>query len=183
MVKIMPVEIVCKMCGNHFFCKPSKVDRTKFCSKKCQYKWMSINRRGKNHPSWRGGVVTKTCTVCNKEYQVTKSWAEKVKFCSRKCMGVWESINYTGNNHPNWKGGREDYCREYIYHRDNYVCQLCGSNEVLNTHHIYPKKKYPELAYHMDNIITLCNNCHNFFRKHEESFIDFFERIRGDINE
>jgi len=51
-----------------------------------------------------------------------------------------------------------------IKKRDNYTCKKCDSKENLNTHHIKPKSKYPELSLDLDNGITLCEDCHG--KKH-----------------
>jgi len=50
--------------------------------------------------------------------------------------------------------------RDIIKNRDNNECQLCGSTDNLQPHHILPRSKYPELACNNDNIITLCKTCH-----------------------
>lgn len=47
-----------------------------------------------------------------------------------------------------------------IKSRDNFSCQICGSNNKLNAHHILHKSKYPELAYLENNGITLCHKHH-----------------------
>lgn len=92
---------------------------------------------------------------------------------------------YTGENSPTWKGGVNKHykgnwlhqaalCRE----RDNNCCQICGKtyeendNHNMDVHHI---KKYrlfenPEEANQLDNLISLCHNCHSFI--HSNSNID-----------
>lgn len=48
-----------------------------------------------------------------------------------------------------------------IKNRDNNECQICGSKEDLNVHHILHKAKYPELSLNINNGITLCQQpCH-----------------------
>lgn len=49
--------------------------------------------------------------------------------------------------------------------RDNYECQLCKlEGKVVkgqNVHHIKEIEFYPEFALDIDNLQTLCINCHN----------------------
>ena len=55
--------------------------------------------------------------------------------------------------------------REDILRRDNFECQMCkkrGKFHVAETvHHIKHLKEYPSLALDDDNLISLCNACHN----------------------
>lgn len=59
--------------------------------------------------------------------------------------------------------------RDRVLKRDNYECQLCKENgklttqydSVLEVDHIKPLEQYPELATDIDNLRTLCKDCHN----------------------
>lgn len=46
------------------------------------------------------------------------------------------------------------------FERDGYKCQICGSQKYLCGHHVKERAQYPELAYEVSNIITLCKSCH-----------------------
>lgn len=54
--------------------------------------------------------------------------------------------------------------RVNILKRDNYECQECKrygkSVDATTVHHIYPYQEYPLLALESDNLISLCNRCH-----------------------
>lgn len=79
-----------------------------------------------------------------------------------------------GPDNPNWKHGRTRHhhtpehqaWREAIYARDGYACQDCGrvrrpgDRVILEAHHIKPYAEFPELAFDLDNGITLCRECH-----------------------
>lgn len=90
---------------------------------------------------------------------------------------------FTGESNPNWGnkggGGREKGCcgrvrnglggvgqksalKIRVKRRDNYTCQLCGLNEpeIMEVDHIKPKSMFPEIKNDMDNLMTLCPNCH-----------------------
>lgn len=46
------------------------------------------------------------------------------------------------------------------------VCQVCGSDELLEVHHISPFHHDPDKELDLDNLITLCNGkarCHFLF--------------------
>lgn len=117
------------------------------------------------------------------------------------------SKSLSGENHPNygkrgedttnWQGGLTPKMqairnspayknwREHVYARDNWTCQECGvrsasGNAVyLNAHHIHPIKdnKNSLLIFDVNNGITLCADCHNKTKGHEEDFIERYEHI------
>ncbi|ASA22094.1 endonuclease [Paenibacillus donghaensis] len=49
--------------------------------------------------------------------------------------------------------------------RDNYLCQHCIKRKKLTpadmVHHIKPLSDYPDLALVLENLLSLCNGCHN----------------------
>lgn len=54
--------------------------------------------------------------------------------------------------------------REVILKRDNYLCRECSrynkTTAADTVHHIYPMQEYPELKMVNDNLVSLCNKCH-----------------------
>lgn len=73
------------------------------------------------------------------------------RFCGTK------SARYT-NGSSMWQ--------KNIFERDGYKCQDCGlyEPEIVEAHHVVPKKIAPELEFDLTNGITLCPNCHK--RRH-----------------
>lgn len=66
-------------------------------------------------------------------------------------------MNY---NEKKWKR-----LREKIIKRDMYMCQECRRygkhKDAQMVHHMFPSKDIPEYAYLEENLISLCNKCHN----------------------
>ena len=58
--------------------------------------------------------------------------------------------------------GTEDYYKKQAKVRDNYTCQICGLREpeIMEIDHIKSKRDYPELRAELNNLVTLCPNCH-----------------------
>lgn len=50
--------------------------------------------------------------------------------------------------------------RLLVFKRDGFKCVICGSTENINVHHSTYKHHFDELN-HLDDLITLCKNCHN----------------------
>lgn len=71
---------------------------------------------------------------------------------------------------PDW-----DARRKRVYRRDDYTCQNCGrksgphatnGNGVrLHAHHVVPKSKGGSNG--LDNLVTLCESCHNRAHDHD----------------
>lgn len=68
----------------------------------------------------------------------------------------------SGANHPMWKGGGVTWMKLQARLRDNDVCQICGLREpeIMQVDHIQPRALYPELAAVLENLMTVCPNCH-----------------------
>lgn len=56
-------------------------------------------------------------------------------------------------------------CREFVLKRDHYLCQQCLKEDRLTkadmVHHKEELKDSPEKSLDMNNLISLCNRCHN----------------------
>ena len=76
-----------------------------------------------------------------------------------------------------YKTKRWERKRAAVLRRDEYLCQECKrygkTTQATTVHHIYPLEDYPELALVGDNLISLCNACHE--RMHD--------RMTGEITE
>ena len=57
--------------------------------------------------------------------------------------------------------------RAAILSRDGYQCQRCKRygrlREATTVHHIKHYDEYPELALESDNLLSLCEACHNYY--------------------
>lgn len=67
------------------------------------------------------------------------------------------------------KGEQLDFwnVREYVLFRDNHICQHCkgkSKDKILNVHHIESRKTGGDAP---NNLITLCETCHNKYHKGE----------------
>ncbi len=64
-----------------------------------------------------------------------------------------------------YKSPKWETCRARALRRDGYICQRCkryGRIRAATTvHHMKPVEEYPELAYDLDNLESLCEQCHN----------------------
>lgn len=62
----------------------------------------------------------------------------------------------------NFTGKGQHYLRRLALIRDNYTCQICGLKdaEIMEVDHIKQKAIYKDLLTDIENLITLCPNCH-----------------------
>lgn len=191
----------CKQCNKEYEVIYSQKD-SKFCSKNCYGRWMAINKRYENHPSWKGGNITKICIICGDEFEVIPANINQ-KCCSRKCGDKYRSKNIKGLNNPNYnpdltdedriKNKSRTHSKEYkqwrlnVFKRDNFTCQICNNIGFLNAHHIESYNNNPDLRTILENGITLCKECHNDFHhiygkgnNTEKQFIEFKDKM-GDF--
>ncbi|WP_226023655.1 HNH endonuclease [Halomicrobium salinisoli] len=67
--------------------------------------------------------------------------------------------------------------KKEIYERDNHCCQRCGTKEHpynLHAHHITPKAADGEAR--SENLVTLCEVCHERLHRYNESMSDVPDR-------
>lgn len=138
--------------------------------------------------------------VISEEVRKKLSYAHK-NLSNRLELNEKLRISFTGNKNPQWIDGRsyepysldfDNALRSKIKKRDNYCCQLCGtqikegrrikinpSKEWLLVHHINHNKKNNGVS----NLISLCNHCHARIHINDKSisftnfWINYFKNI------
>ncbi len=92
----------------------------------------------------------------------------------------------------NWSGFRSDHWhrerssglwsawRRSVFERDQYRCVDCRRAQLarpnrIEPHHIWPKAKYPQRLYDVNNGVTLCAPCHRATFGKEESLAPKYE--------
>lgn len=179
---------LCEYCKEYYLPRLDKVLKGRFCSTDCSHSFM----KKENHPSWDGGATKVICRYCNEQYKVPICRIKTSKYCSKKCKNLYQSIYKRGINSARWKGDKAltkkerdrksiKYIewRKSVYIRDNYTCQLCKYKKggYLEAHHILKYSKYPKMRFDVNNGITLCKDCHNKTKSHEENYEDLFQKI------
>lgn len=70
----------------------------------------------------------------------------------------------------NYHSQRWEHKRQAILRRDRYLCQEClrygRHRQATTVHHKQHVDAHPELAFQNDNLVSLCQGCHN--KKHPE---------------
>lgn len=67
--------------------------------------------------------------------------------------------------------------RKKVFERDNFTCQKCKvqdkSARILEAHHINPL--YANGEDELNNLITLCSNCHHFAPNKKQEFEEYIK--------
>lgn len=152
----------CKKCGKEFERSRKPKDENKvFCSLKCFHDNNIVKIKCK-------------CAYCNKEIEKTPYELKKSKtgntFCNKSCAASFNNTEFrTGENNPNWKNGGINY-RKIAF--ESYLCKCanCGfdNKDALEVHHIDNDRSNNKL----NNLITLCPNCHTLVHKNLLSIDD-----------
>jgi len=100
---IYVVELTCDYCGDSYSVRPSKAERSRFCSKKCCYDWRGENNSGSDNPNHKPKKSVE-CKYCGQIYKVQPHRAETTKYCSKDCQLSDYNKNNEGENHPMYKG-------------------------------------------------------------------------------
>ena len=72
---------------------------------------------------------------------------------------------------------RNQKLRKKAFERDNFTCQKCKiqdkTTRILEANHINPLVM--EGNDNLDNLITLCNDCHHFAPNNKQEFEDYMK--------
>ena len=106
------------------------------------------------------------CKECCSGYYATARSADDQTFARiRHSKAMWAQKYYLSLNISSKKRRFETqaWLRRVkklllVIYRD--TCQLCGSHEALEMHHILPVKTFPDSTKDIQNIIILCEECH-----------------------
>ena len=143
-----------------------KVKDTLNYSKARKEDWRKGKRKFKQNTGFQKGHKTNLGRKCA---EITK-----------KKIGLANSVSIRGEKSSLWKGGisYEPYSVDWtktlkrsVRERDHYICQLC--NQYGNTvHHI----DYNKQNCNLNNLITLCRNCHQKTNFDREYWIECFKK-------
>jgi len=91
-----------------------------------------------------------------------------------------------GKRSPNWKGGTtperqkiygSNLWREIVktvFERDGFICQRCNQpKRIIHVHHIKSWADYPDNRFDLDNLITICKECHHWIHSKKNTNRDF----------
>ena len=84
-------------------------------------------------------------------------------YCSDQCKGSCEIFHkqvHREGEAPKEQREVDPYAIQKCLEDDDYMCQLCHSKENVHAHHIKSYKLNIMLANDVENMITLCKDCH-----------------------
>jgi thymidylate synthase (FAD) len=153
------------------------------CSYHTVKKWLKIYNLGfskeetffkKGQTPWNKGKKGYKLSFTNQGY------LKKLEIASNQPKGI---------NSRLWKGGITKergligkFTRsvaKQVHEKYNFTCQECGLGGKLHCHHIIPVVVDITKAYDVDNLITVCQNCHNNIHKSAELEIQFANKVTG----
>ena len=92
-----------------------------------------------------------------------KNWAKRPDVRKKISEARARDGIFKGEKNPNWKDGCSKMTiRKKVLIRDNFTCRDCGLRDeiIMDVDHDKPKRAFRELIRKIENLITLCPNCH-----------------------
>jgi len=166
----------CIICENEITGKRSDA---KYCSEKCKHRAETIARTKKK--AQNRIIEDKKCPICGCIFTPSKFNYKHQIYCSKKCTTIamnkhaYESgmkkINSKVYREKNkikiskhdleYHNQRKFSGKKYdILKRDEYKCQMCGSERQLIIHHLDETGNLDSPNNADNNLITLCRSCH-----------------------
>lgn len=127
------------------------------------------------------------CFHCAKVFEkINSSFIKSDRhFCNYDCYRAFLKLNRVETENITDSADYKEW-RKQVYLRDGYRCKMPGCHSTsrdIAAHHIYPKKKYPEKKYDIQNGISLCRKCHEETYGKEEQYIDALVRVVQKVND
>lgn len=162
----MKVKYFCIVCNTEKEVYNNKNQSFKFCSRKCYFEWRN-----------KSGTTKTICKICGKERKFKASEIRRGQrvYCGFECYNRDRcGISTTHKRGRSWKKQREKSLK-----RDNYICRLCSRTPAEVVHHIIPYKDFEshKEANKLNNLISLCHDCHVQTYLKEYEFIGVFKDI------
>ena len=142
----------CRQCGEEFFVPKHRLEKARFCSKKCSSTAKS-----------QAASITAECAQCGKTLIRKQSRMLNSKsgllFCDRTCKEAAQRIGGVVAIQPSHYGTTKTDYRETALRGKLAKCEVCGYSEVpevLVVHHIDVDRTNNEEL----NLQVLCPTCH-----------------------
>ena len=84
-------------------------------------------------------------------------------YCSEECKEncpTYGQIKYPKGFKKGTSREVSTYLRKLCFEQDDWACQKCGATKNLHCHHIKGYAQNKILANDIDNVVTLCKECH-----------------------
>lgn len=85
----------------------------------------------------------------------------------------YDKARATDKEYKFYKSSKWIRFRRYIMERDHHTCQIClENNKVVDAtlvHHIVPVRENWELRLNENNVIAVCDECHNKIHKNKNT--------------
>ena len=141
------LNIGCSWCGERFHRSPYHINNINFCSKKCQSKWYSKNRKGTKNANWRGGISKKGYPIY---------WPKMRKLA----LEYWGKICYIC-------GSKDNICVHHIDY-DKTNCHVNNLIPLCNKCHL-KTNNYRAIWYRLfccGDILYMNDKVNQFVNKH-----------------
>lgn len=147
----------CLFCKKTFTPSPTTGSRQKYCDRVCYLE----HKKHLKFEEWAGQRTTKECENCGIEFFPNKFSPTKQVYCSHKCQVSAIHKRHYGKYNRGAPYQKEfKMVRPFVLERDK-VCTICGSDDRLHVHHLDNSGNTEDCDNSMDNLTTLCHDCHS----------------------
>jgi len=110
-----------------------------------------------------------------------KGWAKKLQIAKNQPKGSLSAFWRGGITNERGKIGQwTRTVSKQVHIKYNFTCQECGKgSDKLHCHHIVPVVTDINKAYDIENLITVCESCHQNIHKSADNEVKFAEKVTG----